>query len=311
MESNQIGKDYWNRRMDMMYYKYVNALVKGLAFNAESIIDIGSANTSIIEDFFWIPNKYTLDINNPYKSKNIVSYEMDFFDFNPEKKSDFAICLQVLEHIEDVEKFAQKLLEISDRILISVPYNWPENADSDHIHDPIDESKLLSWFGIKPKYSMIVTEPFRYPQKGISKRIINYYSSVEEEINYKEAKSNFEKLNAVEDKRRITLHNVEDDIKQVKLKIDKIMVKQNENFNKMFGEIRSLQMENELIKLIEENNKKAQKVLEIERKIAEYNSKIEKSIEERKVIDKEILKVKASTSWKMMSPIRLLGKIFK
>ena len=144
MTTNKIGvvDQYWKKRSLMMYYKYIDFMVQAFAADAKSLIDIGTADTQYIENFDWIPNKYALDIKNPYGSAAVKSIEIDFLDYQPEEKFDFVTCLQVLEHIPNVEEFAKKLLKISNRVLISVPYMWPEGSEDEHIHDPIDLQKV-------------------------------------------------------------------------------------------------------------------------------------------------------------------------
>ena len=90
------------------------------------------------------------------------------------KRYDLAICLQVLEHVPQVEAFARKLFDISSSVLISVPYKWPKGNVKGHIHDPVDEAKLRSWTQRKPDYQIIVTEPF-----GASRLFAYYHRSDE------------------------------------------------------------------------------------------------------------------------------------
>jgi len=66
--------------------------------------------------------------------------------------------MQVLEHVPDAQSFAQKLLEVSKVVIGSVPYKWPKGHTESHIHDPVDEAKLLAWFGRKPYHSHLCRE---------------------------------------------------------------------------------------------------------------------------------------------------------
>ena len=78
--------------------------------------------------------------------------------------------MQTLEHVKDVKEFSEKLLNISKILIISVPYKWKKGATKSHIHDPVDENKLFSWFLKNPTYSEIVEEENKV------KRIINIYN---------------------------------------------------------------------------------------------------------------------------------------
>lgn len=96
---NGKERGYWAGRANLMYYQYVDFMVRGLAPDAGSLIDVGSADARYIESFDWIRKRHTLDIRKPYESESVEGIEMNFFDFEPEEKYDFATCLQVLEHI--------------------------------------------------------------------------------------------------------------------------------------------------------------------------------------------------------------------
>jgi FkbM family methyltransferase len=179
---------YWSKRSNMMYYRYVDFLVRALAADARSLIDVGSANAQYIENFDWIPKRHTLDIKKPYSSENVTGIQTDFFDFQPEEKYDFATCLQVLEHIPDAKSFARKLFEVADRVLISVPYKWEKDSTRWHVHDPVDASKLLDWTGREPSYSIVVEEPLlRSPKRH---RLICYYHPEGEKLDVARVRAN-------------------------------------------------------------------------------------------------------------------------
>lgn len=161
-------RSYWSKRSNLIYYQYIDLLVRALARDANSLIDVGSAKAQYIEAFDWIPKKNTLDINKPYSSEKVVGIKTNFFDFEPEEKYDFAICLQVLEHAPNAKSFARKLFQVADRVLISVPYLWESDRLEAHVHDPVDLDKLLYWTGREPDYHMIIEEPFVNTDRLIS-----------------------------------------------------------------------------------------------------------------------------------------------
>jgi hypothetical protein len=164
---------YWKRRRDLMYYRYVFALAERLAAPARSLIDVGSNTTSLAEELDWIPERVALDISNPYASEAVRGVRADFLAFEPEARFDFALCLQVLEHIPDATAFARKLQEVAERVLVSVPYQWPAGACDRHCQDPVDETKLAGWFGRAPDYQIIVQEPLR--RGPVGRRLIAYF----------------------------------------------------------------------------------------------------------------------------------------
>jgi Sulfotransferase family len=176
--------EYWDRRQRMMYYQYVLAVAGPLARDARSLIDVGSWNTSIAEELDWIPDRVALDLRQPYSSKAVRGVKADFLQFEPERRFDFALCLQVLEHIPDAARFARKLQEVADRVLVSVPYEWPKGTCRYHCQDPVDERKLADWFGREPDYRIVVEEPL---QNGrTNRRLIAYFHDPREKFDLKE-----------------------------------------------------------------------------------------------------------------------------
>jgi hypothetical protein len=164
---------YWKDRLHLLYYRYLIFMVNGLAKDAKSLIDVGASELPLIENFDWIPKRYTIDIKTPYTSENVTGIKANFFDYQPEQKFDFVMCCQVLEHIPKARDFTQKLFEIGNQVLISVPFMWPEGVTRHHVHDPIDLDKLEQWTGRKPDYYIIVTEPLIYGNSY--QRLICYY----------------------------------------------------------------------------------------------------------------------------------------
>jgi hypothetical protein len=163
---------YWAQRADAIYLQHVFYLGRVVGRNAKSIADVGSNGCPYLEWYDWIPRRVSFDLRNPYRSPNVESIEGDFLTANISKPFDLCLCLQVLEHIPDVEAFAAKLLDVSDQVIVSVPYKWKPGKPNGHIHDPIDEDKILSWFGRAPNYQAIVAEPI-----SRVKRLICYFDS--------------------------------------------------------------------------------------------------------------------------------------
>lgn len=154
--------DYWEERRESEYISHIISLVKFIGKDAKRMIDVGSNGCPYIELFDWADYRVSVDLAKPYGSDKVVPYKGDFLTYEPDRKFDLCLCLQVLEHIPDATAFARKLLSISSRVLVSVPYRWPiteQTAPMGHIHDPVDEEKMLQWFGREPDLSMISTEP--------------------------------------------------------------------------------------------------------------------------------------------------------
>lgn len=149
---------YWERRQNSVYLEYVSGLVRFVGRDARSILDVGSRNCPYLDWFDWIPRRVSLDLDRPYRSETVEGIRADFLSHEFAERFDVCLCLQVLEHIPDVERFARKLLAVSPRVIVSVPYRWPVGQNKNHIHDPVDEQKIRDWFGRDPDYSLLARE---------------------------------------------------------------------------------------------------------------------------------------------------------
>ena len=168
-------RTYWERREGARYFKEVRRLAHSAAPGACSILDVGSNGCPYLDWFRHIPRRVSLDIETPYANSGIESIRADFFDYMPRERFDLVLCLQVMEHIPDAGAFAQRLLAVGRTVITSVPYKWaPEKCAGDHVHDPVDEAKMLGWFGRPPSVSFIAWE-----RKGLrwrAPRLVSCYS---------------------------------------------------------------------------------------------------------------------------------------
>ena len=297
--NNGVSGNYWSKRKNMMYYKYIDFLVKAFSMDAKDLLDVGSANAEYIEQFFWIPQKFALDINRPYSSPNVIGIEEDFFKFNPNHVYDFVICSQVLEHIDEVERFSRKLLSISKKLLISVPYKWRENTEEGHINDPVDLDKVMAWFGKEPSYHIIVEEPLRNKQVGKHRRLICLFQ--EEKINYKQALLNVRELERNQFMNTMNVENIIIELKEVQAINQKIFEAQIEVREKKF-EHNNLTQENKLYQ---------EEISKLENNIKVNNEKITHLNKNRNKLTKKADQIKNSRSWKVTNPIRKIKKFFK
>lgn len=162
-------RSYWRKRKQLLYYRAVYQIICVVGREAKSIIDVGSANAEYVRWFHWIDRK--VQLNPSFRDKPFEGVDRiaaDFLKWEPEC-FDVALCLQVLEHVPEVEMFCEQLKRTAPRLVISVPYKWTAGKHTGHVHDPVDEDKLRSWMKVKPNYWMCVTEPFG------PKRMIAYY----------------------------------------------------------------------------------------------------------------------------------------
>ena len=179
-ETVEQRKDYEERRKDMEYYKdSLNIIEKIRNQNkSESIIDIGGWAGSFVSRTA-INEKVCLDIEPKTESNdNVRNIIHDFLTWKPDKKYDIAICMQTLEHMPDnkVAIFAKKLFEISEHVVISVPYMWKRGQSPNHLQDPVNENKIYGWTGRQPTNTHISTDKKM-------QRIICYYDESKKEMN--------------------------------------------------------------------------------------------------------------------------------
>lgn len=153
---------YWEKRKASLYYQVVYQFVSVVGDAAQSILDVGSAGTEYINWFDWIPNRTQLNrgFGNAAAPEGIERITADFFDWEPPHRYDVVLCMQVLEHIVEAEKFCDRLKKAGRRLVISVPYKWRAGAHENHVNDPVDREKLRGWMGRRPNHSKVVNEPF-------------------------------------------------------------------------------------------------------------------------------------------------------
>lgn len=150
---------YWSRRENSNYLREIRYIINLIGNNANSMIDVGSNGCPYLDWFAWIPERYSIDLRNPYQAPGVVHVKTDFLKYNPGKKFDILTCLQVIEDVRNARAFCQKLLKTGRVLVVSVPYKWQAGRTKGHIHDPVDLEKMNHWFGREPNYYQFITEP--------------------------------------------------------------------------------------------------------------------------------------------------------
>lgn len=151
---------YWAGRRDSAYLQAVHSICDTIAGRAETVLDVGSKGTPILE---WRRSHarrlVSIDLREPYVADGVDSITDDFLAYPIAEPFDLVTCLQVLEHVPDAAAFARKLLAAGKVVVVSVPYKWPKGTCPYHIHDPVDEHLMQSWFGRLPTSQYVVREP--------------------------------------------------------------------------------------------------------------------------------------------------------
>lgn len=154
-----MGLRYWNRRKDFLYYQVVRILAAGLSEGVGSVLDVGSHGSPYLDWFEDVPVRTSLDLVEPYRAEGITSIVSDYLVWQPDRRYDMVLCLQVLEHVPDARSFARKLLASGRIVIISVPYRWPAGQSRNHVQDPVTMKKIVGWFGRAPNHAQLVVEP--------------------------------------------------------------------------------------------------------------------------------------------------------
>ena len=160
----------------MMYYRYIDYIMRSVGATAESLIDVGSGNCPYLDWFDWIPERVSVDIRVPYRSEGVKGIQGDIFELTFDKTFDICTCFQVLEHVPEAERFARRLQELGKLVIVSVPYKWGDKprVTPGHVQDPVTYDKLTGWMGRAANYKIIVEEPFG---QNKCKRLIALYDA--------------------------------------------------------------------------------------------------------------------------------------
>jgi 2-polyprenyl-3-methyl-5-hydroxy-6-metoxy-1,4-benzoquinol methylase len=150
--------EYWDKRKGLRYYREAVEMARTEAPDATSVVDVGSGGCQYITWIDWASFKVSIDPDAPCIASGVTAIKKDFMEIEEGSHYDLALCLQVLEHIEDPKPFAMKLMRTARIVVISVPYKWKRGETPGHVNDPIDEAKLEGWTGSKIKSSKIIND---------------------------------------------------------------------------------------------------------------------------------------------------------
>lgn len=170
MDKSLYRNAYWAGRQDLLYYQVVRQLIEGLGSEADSMLDVGSRGCPYLDWFPHIPVRVSVDIEQPFSGEGITSVRADFLNWQPGRSFSIVTCLQVLEHVEQPDVFARKLVAVGRTVIVSVPHLWLPGSVDSHRHDPVTERKMRAWFGREPNFSYVCREVVTH-----SDRLIQVY----------------------------------------------------------------------------------------------------------------------------------------
>ena len=149
---------YWESRRDLRYYGEVVLLARAHVPAGRSVLDVGANETEVLERLEWFERRVALDVNEIPPRAGVETVAADFNEFEPAERFDLVLCLLVLEHLDRPGPFARKVLAAGRTTIISVPHEWPGWVTDEHVHDPVDESKLRAWTGRDPTETSIIED---------------------------------------------------------------------------------------------------------------------------------------------------------
>jgi hypothetical protein len=163
---------YWEKRHNMRYYKVIERYLDDIG-PGEVLLDVGCGETPIVT-YGEFRRRISVDVQPRPGLPGVEAIVGDWMLVKCPFRASVAICLQTLEHLPDrvVCDFARKLRQISDVVLVSVPYKWPVGFCEWHKQDPIDEGKLDLLMGCTATRGEVVTE-----QNGV-RRLVALYPSL-------------------------------------------------------------------------------------------------------------------------------------
>lgn len=174
--------NYWETRKHLAYYQRAVTWAKKHTPIGGSILDVGGGVAMGCKYLDWLPGyeRTSVEVRPGRReggnlSDEIVQELMDkedarfvsalgdtrvifsrFETWEPDKHYDTVMCLQCIEHVRDPWAFAQKLKTVADRLILSVPFKWPEGLEDGHLHDPIDRIKVKTWVGKEPTTDLVI-----------------------------------------------------------------------------------------------------------------------------------------------------------
>lgn len=168
---------YWERRRDYPYYGVAIELARGACAKPSRVLDVGAADCEYAFEFLPDARVTLVDpIERPVSSlppgARFVHGQFEELDLAP---ADLVLCLQVLEHVREPGRFAEKLLSLArTALVVSVPYKL-RHPIAERRHLPIDRNTMREWFG-RPADLEVVTRGEVY--RGVEwRRLIQLYEA--------------------------------------------------------------------------------------------------------------------------------------
>lgn len=199
---HKIGSD--KKKTNVHYYTELMHIIRNEShqFEIASIMDACSAIPPLLRHVNWNVKKIAVVPETTYSSRdsrfsleknqrldsleseywqrhNITLIKADFSNDSFTPTADVVLCANALEHADFPKKLFGKLLKsASKRLIIGVPYMWPEIFGGHHLADYISEVTLLKWSGqIEPLYHRITNDK-HLDRDTHGRRLIQVYAGL-------------------------------------------------------------------------------------------------------------------------------------
>ena len=156
-----MNSDYWNSRKSLHYYRQARAYARTYSPNGRTLLDVGGGvgmGCRFLDEFPNFDRTSVERCSTIHTLSGVRVIKTDFLKWQIDRWYDIVLCLQVLEHVPSPGRFAEKLFECGQIVIISVPYQWEAGRCRWHLHDPIDELTLYEWTQRKPIEQSIVDQ---------------------------------------------------------------------------------------------------------------------------------------------------------
>lgn len=159
-----MGVGYYANRQYKQYYQVVADTVRLIRHSVPlaSVLDVGPADVPLVTEL-GIPDCTVLEPQFPRQFDGCEWLRGDVCGYEFGRKFDLVMCLQCLEHIEDIDAACSALFRAAEKYLVvSLPWQWGKGWEPGHIHDPIDMDWIVRHLGKPTSHTLCDDPPTRH-----------------------------------------------------------------------------------------------------------------------------------------------------
>jgi hypothetical protein len=155
-------------------------MAKHFENDTKSVLEVGCTADPFIKHLDWTNERLCIAPYSAYGEKSLGGLAVnmtkaDFAKWKAPKVYDLVVCSQVAEHVQNPQKFVQKLVQSAKIAIISVPFMW--RPSDHHVTNFINLEMMENWtLPQKPIISTIVQED--NDVLGRNRRLVVVYKSL-------------------------------------------------------------------------------------------------------------------------------------